>query len=264
MRDLHVLPGFVQLQGKALEPEVDRPQRQPREKRTEGSKKGKSRKKRKKLPSKPREVSPKAQMLVDSAGHDEVIYVGSIGDLPQPATSVGTSVKEVLDTQQAMLAEAEAAAAKKAQLSALLGEEEAARYLAFKQQEAQKRKPPSKTGQEPGESSKPIEIESKAQEPTTILKSPPKRKYFLLSKGKGRSMSNLTPVRPGLRGVMGSRMQAVQPMIVVPPAVRHEVGYWDTLGAFHDRWNGVYFKGYYFPQGGHAPYRRDGPIWNGN
>ena len=32
-----------------------------------------------------------------------------------------------------------------------------------------------------------------------------------------------------------------------PPTVRDEAGWWDTLGAFHDWWNGVYYKGYLFP-----------------
>ena len=31
--------------------------------------------------------------------------------------------------------------------------------------------------------------------------------------------------------------------------------YWDSLGAFHDPWNGVYFKGYYYLSAGQTPYR---------
>ena len=31
--------------------------------------------------------------------------------------------------------------------------------------------------------------------------------------------------------------------------------YWDSLGAFHDPWGGVYFKRYYYPSAGQTPYR---------
>ena len=53
--------------------------------------------------------------------------------------------------------------------------------------------------------------------------------------------------------------QATVPVRVVPPVIQHDVGYWDTLGAFHDNWNGVYFKGYYHPPQGHAPYPAEMP-----
>ena len=39
------------------------------------------------------------------------------------------------------------------------------------------------------------------------------------------------------------------------PVVQDASRYWDSLGAFHDPWGGVYFKGYYYPSAGQTPYR---------
>ena len=199
----------------------------------------------------------------DSAGHDEVVYVGSVGGSPQPEILVGGEVQEVLDTQEALLAKAQAYIEKKAQLAQIIGEEEAERYMASKRAEAQKvqkDKPSPAKGKALGEPPAAVASGSQdpASKPTPVM--PPKREYFRLGEGRGRSMSNVTPRRPPLQLQMRSRAQAVQPMTVVPPTVHDDAGWWDTLGAFHNRWNGVYFKGYYFPQGGHAPYRADMPA----
>ena len=50
---------------------------------------------------------------VDSAGHDEIVYVNAEGDTPQKTTSMGEEVREALTTQQAVLAESQAMAEKK-------------------------------------------------------------------------------------------------------------------------------------------------------
>ena len=53
-------------------------------------------------------------------------------------------------------------------------------------------------------------------------------------------------------GPSGSQLQ------VRAPVVQDASGYWDSLGAFHDPWGGVYFKGYY-PSAGQTPYRATVP-----
>ena len=75
---------------------------------------------------------------VDSAGHDEVVYVGSAGGSPQRMASAMVEMKQSLHTQEAMLADAKAAAAKRAQLVKIMGKEEAERYFAFKEAESWK------------------------------------------------------------------------------------------------------------------------------
>ena len=39
------------------------------------------------------------------------------------------------------------------------------------------------------------------------------------------------------------------------PVVQDVSRYWDSLGAFHDPWGGVYFKGCYYPSTGQTPYK---------
>ena len=117
-------------EGQAAEPE--RPQSQRKKIRTEGSHKGKARKKRRrKMPESP-VVSPVVLVPADSAGHDDIIYVDSAGDSPKAVPPVGAEVQELIDTQQALLAEADAATKKRTQLISLLGEAEAEKYFALK------------------------------------------------------------------------------------------------------------------------------------
>ena len=69
---------------------------------------------------------------MDSAGHDEVVYVGSVGGLPKEVSVVRVEMQQALLAQEAILREAQAEAKKRAKPVEALGEEEAERYLAFK------------------------------------------------------------------------------------------------------------------------------------
>ena len=68
---------------------------------------------------------------MDSAGHDEVVYVGSVGGSPKEVSTAEVETQQALLAQEAMLQEAQAEAEKRAKLVEALGKEETKRYLAF-------------------------------------------------------------------------------------------------------------------------------------
>ena len=72
---------------------------------------------------------------MDSAGHDEVVYVGSVGGSPKAVSAAEVETQQALLAQEALLREAKE---KRAKLVEALGEEEAARYMAFRQGETQR------------------------------------------------------------------------------------------------------------------------------
>ena len=66
---------------------------------------------------------------MDSAGHDEVVYVGSVGGSPKAVSAAEVETQQALLAQEALLWEAKE---KRAKLVEALGEEEATRYMAFR------------------------------------------------------------------------------------------------------------------------------------
>ena len=186
---------------------------------------------------------------MDSAGHDEVVYVGSAGGTPQRMATAIDEMKASLQTQEALLSEAKIETDERAKLESLLGKEEAALYAAFKaeQKRAKQTTRQSSRGQEPRSGPS-----SSSEQPT--------RRYFRIGGGRGGEYGEMPPQRRApLQLPAAGPSQATRPLTVVPPAVHDVNGWWDSLGAFHDRWQGTYFKGYYFPAGGKAPYRAEMP-----
>ena len=71
----------------------------------------------------------------DSAGHDEVVYVGTGGQpAPQPSRAE-QELQQAIDAQVKEINAAKKAEAEKKRLQDLLGPEEAARYSRFKEEE---------------------------------------------------------------------------------------------------------------------------------
>ena len=77
----------------------------------------------------------------------------------------------------------------------------------------------------------------------------PRGKPNLLVQRKKKGPYRVQESASSRSGPSGSQLQ------VRAPVVQDTSGYWDLLGAFHDPWNGVYFKGYYYPSAGQTPYR---------
>ena len=74
---------------------------------------------------------------VDSAGHDEVVYVGLAGGMPQRLASAIGEMKTSIQTQEALYAEAQDKADRRAKLIAALGQEQTSQFLEFQAQKKQ-------------------------------------------------------------------------------------------------------------------------------
>ena len=70
----------------------------------------------------------------DSAGHDEVVYVGTGGQPARQPSRAEQEMQQAVDAQVKELNAAEQAADQKKKLQDLLGPEEAARYSRFKEE----------------------------------------------------------------------------------------------------------------------------------
>ena len=131
-------------------------------------------------------------------------------------------------------------AAYKQQLRDLLGPEETAKYSKFKEEERQKeeravqaKKPKDVSTTQPMGGP----LTSPRGKPNPLVQRKKKGPYWVQESASSRS----GPSRSTLK--------------VRAPVVQDANGYWDSLGAFHDPWGGVYFKGYYYPLAGQTPYR---------
>ena len=130
---------------------------------------------------------------MDSAGHDEVVYVGSVGGSPKEVSAAEVETQQALLAQEAMLQEAQAEAEKRAKLVEALGEEEAKRYLAFRQGEGRKAPQPSGADKKGAQELQPGVMPRRQPDKKELPARAPMQEYFHL--GSGGSTSNLSPVR---------------------------------------------------------------------
>ena len=171
----------------------------------------------------------------DSAGYDEVEFCGTGGKSPPPPSKEVAETRQAVQAQEQQLTKAQETADAQARMIAAVGAEQAAQFFKFMQAQSGQ-ETPSGSGSVAEHTGQPKQASagSRGTKPVQQKKNQPYR------------------VQEARRPMQGYYAR--------PPAVQDESGWWDTLGAFHDPWRGVYWKGYYFPAGGKAPYRAEMPL----
>ena len=149
-------------------------------------------------------------------------------------------MQQAISTQVKALQAVEKIVVRKQQLRDLLGPKEAAKYSKFKEEERQKEEHAAQTTQ-------PKDAPT-SQQMGGVLTSPRGKPNPLVQRKK-KGPYRVQESASSRLGPSRSQMQ------VRAPVVQDASGYWDSLGAFHDPWGGVYFKGYYYPSAGQTPYR---------